>query len=102
MENSLLAQFKPAKQSETIIISTKDEMIKVQKRAMRPTYTNVTIVMTDEYVNVILEGYNDNFSDCICKISKDVWNTINIRKFSNFLIEQISINQDKCFNNPNL
>lgn len=102
MTNSLLSQFQPARQSETIIINTKDEIMKVQKRSGRPTYTNVTITTTDDFVNVIFEGYNENFRDCICKISKDVWNAIDQRRFSNFLIEQISINQEKCWNNPNL
>ena len=102
MENQLLAQFKPAKQIETMIISTKDEMVNVWKRAHRPTYTNATMVMSDEYVEVILEGYDNRFSDCVCKISKDVWNSINIRKFSEALIEVLSANQEKCFNNPNL
>ena len=102
MTNSLLDQFKPAKQSETMIISTKDDMMKVLKRSGRPTCTNATMISTDEYMTIVLEGYDDRFSDCICKISKDVWNTINIRKFSDYLINQIGINREKCANNPNL
>ena len=101
MKNSLLDQFK-TKQSETMIISTKDDMMKVQKRIHRPTYTNATMISTDEYMTIVLEGYDDRFSDCSCKISKDVWNTINNRAFSDYLINQLGINREKCYNNPNL